>query len=80
MPVAYGISQATGQIIGAAAGLHHSHSNSRSEPPLQPIPQPQQRWILHSLSEARDQTQVLTDTSQGLLRLSHSRNSVFWLE
>ena len=33
-PVAYGSSQARGQIGDAAAGLHHSHSNARSEPPL----------------------------------------------
>ena len=30
-PVAYGSSQARGQIRAAAASLHHSHSNSRSE-------------------------------------------------
>ena len=31
-PVAYGSSQARGQIRAAAAGLHHSHSNTRSKP------------------------------------------------
>ena len=36
-PTAYGSSQARG-LIGAA-GLHHSHSNARSEPCLQPTPQ-----------------------------------------
>ena len=35
-PVAYGSSQARGQIRAAAAGLHHSHSNTRSELRLQP--------------------------------------------
>ena len=30
-PTAYGGSQARGQIRAAAAGLHHSHSNSGSE-------------------------------------------------
>ena len=30
-PAAYGSSQARGQIRVAAAGLHHSHSNARSE-------------------------------------------------
>ena len=33
-PVAYGSSQARGRIRAATAGLHHSHSNSRSEPHL----------------------------------------------
>ena len=32
--VAYGSSQARGQIGAAAASLHHSHSNSGSEPCL----------------------------------------------
>ena len=35
---AYGSSQARGQIGAEAAGLHHSHSNARSEPYLQPMP------------------------------------------
>ena len=34
VPVAYGGSQARGQIRAVAAGLHHSHSNVRSEPHL----------------------------------------------
>ena len=34
-PAAYGSSQARGQIRGAAAGLHHSHSNTSSELHLQ---------------------------------------------
>ena len=36
---AYGNSQARGQIRAVAAGLHHSHSNTRSESRLQPTPQ-----------------------------------------
>ena len=36
--VSYGSSQAKGQTGGTAAGLHHSHSNTRSEPHLQPTP------------------------------------------
>ena len=39
-PVAYGGSQARGQIGAAAAGLRHSHSNTRSEQCLWP-PTPQ---------------------------------------
>ena len=37
--VAYGGSQARGQIGATASSLHHSHSNEGSEPCLQPIPQ-----------------------------------------
>ena len=38
-PVAQVSSQARGQIGAAAAGLCHSHSNTRSEPHLQPTQQ-----------------------------------------
>ena len=38
-PSACGGSQARGLIGAAAASLHHSHSNSGSEPRLQPTPQ-----------------------------------------
>ena len=38
-PVAYGGSQAKGPNGTAAASLHHSHSNARSKPGLQPTPQ-----------------------------------------
>ena len=37
--VAYGGSQARGLIGAVAAGLHQSHSNTGSEPHLQPTPQ-----------------------------------------
>ena len=37
--VAYGGSQARGRIGTVAAGLHHSHSNARSELRLWSIPQ-----------------------------------------
>ena len=62
--MAYGSSQARGQIIATAAGnttatamqnlshigdLHHSS---------------RQCWILNALTEARDQTEVFMDTSQ----------------
>ena len=36
-PVAYGSSQARGQIRAASAILHHSHSNARSQSHLRPI-------------------------------------------
>ena len=38
-PLAYGGSQARGLIGAVAAGLHQSHSNTGSEPRLQPTPQ-----------------------------------------
>ena len=57
----YGSSQARGRIGASAASLCHSHSNVGSEPHLQPIPQAQ---ILNPLSEARNQTCVLTDASR----------------
>ena len=38
-PTPYGGSQARGRIRAAAAGLHHSHSHTRSEPCLQHMPQ-----------------------------------------
>ena len=38
-PAAYGASQARGPIGAVADGLHHNHSNARSEPPLRPTPQ-----------------------------------------
>ena len=38
-PVAYGGSQARGLIGATPADLHHSHSITRSEPHLRPIPQ-----------------------------------------
>ena len=38
-PAAYGGSQARGRIQDTVAGLHHSHSNTESEPHLPPIPQ-----------------------------------------
>ena len=73
--VAYGRSQVWGQIWAVAASLHYSHSNTGSEPHLWPTPQLMQSQILNPLSEARDQTCILVDTSQVLNPLSHDRNS-----
>ena len=39
IPAAHGGSQARGLIGAVTAGLHHSYSNSGSEPRLQPTPQ-----------------------------------------
>ena len=71
--MAYGSSQARGQIGAAAAGLCHSHSSAgepclQSTPQLTAMPDP-------SPSEARDQTHILIDTSRVLNPLSHDRNS-----
>ena len=38
-PAAHESSQAKGQIGAATVGLYQSHSNARSKPYLQPIPQ-----------------------------------------
>ena len=38
-PIAYGSSQARGQIGATDAGLHHSHRKAGSEPNLRPTPQ-----------------------------------------
>ena len=62
--MAHGGSQARGRIGATAAGLHHSHSNARSEPHLRPIPQLTATRILNPLSEARDRTCVLMDARQ----------------
>ena len=56
-----------GRIGAIAAGLHHSHSNAKLEPHLQPTPQlvaTPDPWILNPLSKARDRTQHLMDPSQ----------------
>jgi len=39
VPAAHGGSQARGQIRATAANLHHSYSNTVSEPPLRTTPQ-----------------------------------------
>ena len=59
-PVDLRISQARGGIRVAAASLLHSHCNASSEPHHSSW----QCQILNSLSEARDRTHILMDTSQ----------------
>ena len=58
---AYRCSQA--QIRASAASRHHSHSNMGSELRLRPIPQ-LMATSLNPLSEARDWSCILMDTSQ----------------
>ena len=73
---AYGGSQVGGQIGAVAASLHHSHSNTGSEPLICNLWHSSwQLGILHPLSEARDRTCILMDASQIHLPLSHNRNS-----
>ena len=55
-PAAYGGSQARGPVGATAAGLHHSHSNVRSELRLWPAPQLRKHRIFNPLSKARDWT------------------------
>ena len=65
---AYGGSQARGRIGAAAAGLHHSHSNSGSERHLPLHHSSWQHWVLNPLSEARGTSWVLN-------LLTHNKNS-----
>ena len=58
----------------AAAGLHRSHSNAGSEPPLPPTSQLVAARISNPLSEARNRTRVLSKPSQILNPLSPSGN------
>ena len=51
---AYRGSQSRGQIGATSASLHHSYSNTGSEPHLRPTHSSRQFWILNPLSEARD--------------------------
>jgi len=74
-PEAYGSSWAKGQIRAAAAGLHHSHSNARSEPRLWPHHGSRQHWILNPLSDARDRTCILMNASRILNPLGQNGNS-----
>ena len=63
VPAAHGRCQPRGQIGAEAASLHHNYSNTGSELHLQPMLQPWQHQILSPLREARDQTQILTETT-----------------
>ena len=63
LPVAYGSSQARGQIEAAAAGLCHSHSNWGSELRLQPTLQLVAAPTLNPQCDTKDRTCILMDTS-----------------
>ena len=60
--MAYESFQVGSQMRAAAAGLHHNHSNAKSELHLQPTRQ--RCWTLNPLSKNRDRFHVLMDTSQ----------------
>ena len=60
-PVAYGGSQARGQVGAVATCLHQSHSNAGSKPCLWPTPQ--LTAMLDPLSKSGDRTCVLMDAS-----------------
>ena len=59
----YGSSQARGQVRAATASRLHGHSNSGSKPCLQHTPQLTAMPDLNSVSRARDQTNILMDSS-----------------
>ena len=64
----------SGQNAAAAAGLCHSHSNTRSNSYLQPTPE--QHWILKPLSEASDQMHTLMDIGWVFNPQSHNGKSL----
>ena len=68
-PVAYGSSQARGQIGAAAAAAAAAYTTATARQDLTRISDLHhssgQHQILNPLSEARDQTQILTDTMLG---------------
>ena len=65
-PAAHGSSQARGHIGAVATGLHHSHSNARSEPSLRSAytTAHSNAGLFNPLSEARYRTLILMDTSR----------------
>ena len=63
MPMAYGSSRARGGFGAVATGLHHSHSSARPERVWDLHYSSRQCRILNPLSEARNRTCVLIDTS-----------------
>ena len=68
--LAYGSSQSRGWTGATAASLHHSHSNGRSEPHLQLMPQLMATQVLNPLSKVRGRSHILMDTNPQ----SHSGN------
>ena len=75
VPTAYGSSQARAQTGAVATGLQRSHSQRDPSCVCDLYHSSQQRQILNSLSEARNRTHILMDTSQNHNPLSHKGNS-----
>jgi len=75
---ACGSSQAKGRIGATPAGLLHSHSNAGSELRLQPTPQLTAAPDSDPLSEARDQTCILMDTSQICFHCTTMGSTILW--
>ena len=73
--MAYGSSQARGRIRAVAAGLHHSHSNARSELHLWPTPQLKAMPDLNPLSKGRDRARILMDASKICFHWATNGNS-----
>ena len=62
--MAYGGFQARGLIRAVAANLRQSHSNTRSEPSLRPIPQLTATQDPYPTEQGQVLGRVLMDTSQ----------------
>ena len=74
-PMAYGGSQARGLIGAVATSLHQSHSNSGSEPRLQPTPQLTTLPDPYPLSQAGDRIHNLMVPSWICFRCATTGNS-----
>ena len=74
--MAYGSSQARGQIGAAPASLCHSHSNVGSEPHFRPTPQLAATRDPYPTEQGQRLTCILMDTSWVLNPLSTNDNSV----
>ena len=74
-PVAYGGSQARGEIEAVAAGLHHSHSNMGSELHLRPASQLTSTPDPQPTEQDQGWNYILVAPSQIHFLLSHKGNS-----
>ena len=78
-PAPYGSSQARGWIWAPAASLQHSHSNTRSEPHLWPIPQLTTMLDPWPTEQGQRLSMCPHGYQSGWLLLSHDRNSLILL-
>ena len=74
-PAAYGGSQARGPVGAAAAGLHHSHSNSGSNPSLQHTPQLMAMPYLEPTERGQGSNPQPHGSSSDSFPLHHNGNS-----